>query len=210
MNTIYNSNPFTSSELHIELSQNTVLTSDITITSNNYFVFGQDGITFDGNNKTITIKDTTSQYPGLFKNGDAVMDGKANITIKNVKIVITNVKVSQKSGTLCQYFFGRNSTNNLVENCSVTGNLTGFKSSGFFGENTGYFHGEVTAKNCSFNGDITAQHSSGIFGQLSGSTSGTVTAKNCYMIGNIFANNSIGIFGNNAGATSGIALAENC
>ena len=66
MTTTYNANPFTSSEPYIELSQNTVLDSNITITSNNYFTFVQDDITFDGGGHTITIESSTN---GLFKNG---------------------------------------------------------------------------------------------------------------------------------------------
>ena len=177
MSTTYSGNPFTVSETYIDLSQNTQLTSDITITTNNYFVFGQDGITFDGQGHTITIESTTN---GLFRNGTG-SNAYSNITIKNVRINVSpdSFFLSGNNGWLCQQYFGNNNddntnTNNIIENCSSNGNI----NSGWSGGIVGRYSKDVRVIGCFYSGIISGSNCGGIIGP----NSENPFAENCYVV----------------------------
>jgi hypothetical protein len=133
--TTYSENPFTLNETYIDLSQNTILTSDITITANNYFTFIQDHITFDGQGYTITINEVRN-FTGLFKNGTG-SNAYSNITIKNLNIEINGVTtLAERAGFLGQRYFGKGGSNILIENCHVIGNITTQYCGGIIESNT--------------------------------------------------------------------------
>ena len=86
--TIINTNPFSVLTVRFE--------TDLTITDNKYFEIGSGNITIDGNFKNVTITNV-SNYPGLIRNGTSGINGKHDITIKNI-----NTRISGSS-TLATY-----------------------------------------------------------------------------------------------------------
>jgi surface protein len=202
------------------------LTENITLTdASHYLVIGSDYVTFDGNNKTITINGVGT-YLGLIRNGSSIdpVNGYSNITIKNIKLSTTTDQLIDNGGWIGQDGFGYNATNVTIDNCHTSyptanvGNgsggivgryspasITNCSSAGPVGNYGGggicgkYFSG--TAVNCHSAGDINLS-AGGIIGSLSSGT-----AINCYSTGNIIGLGSGGIMGSAAGDT---ASATNC
>ena len=194
-------------ESFFELTKNTNVLENITLSSDHYFIFDTDDITFDGQGYTVTISNVDN-FPGLFKNNTNPVN---NITIKNVNIESTGTTtLAANAGWLCQQNFAKGASNNNVESCNVEGNLTNQFCGGIFGQSSGSISGSASVTNCTFTGDITNKYSGGIFGYNAGNT-GSADASNCHVIGNLVGDYNGGIFGKQSGGgANGSATATNC
>ncbi len=184
------------------------LTTDMDINSiQSYFIIGSDGITFDGNNKTVTVRNTGSGYPGLIQNSDGLSNGKNNITVRNVYVkTFSSEKLINGSGWICHANFGFGATNNVITNCFSNGNISGL-SGGISGGGTGRKNGNVTITNCYSTG-LIEDKAGGIVGSSSGqgdtdgSNLGSIIITNCYSLGKLNTTKSGAIFGYNSRITA--------
>lgn len=163
------------------------LTDDVTLTGNwtaigtttNPFIG-----TFDGGSKTINFNNITTSNGmfGIIDTGGIVQ----NVTLDNVNIIISGAYVGGVAG----------SNAGTVENCSVTGTITG--ADDFVGGVVGYNNGGTgTVQNCSVTGavTVTGDNIGGVVGENNG---GTVL--NCYTTGAVSGINNVGgVAGRNAG-----------
>ena len=179
----------------------------VSISGSYYFDIQSSDVTVDGNNKTFTI---TSATDGLFRNGTSSQSGFSNVTIQNVSVDGSSTTLNAGGGWVCQSYFGRGATGNLVQNCNSIGDISGSSSGGIFGRDAASSSGNVTGSNCYSTGVISGSSSGGIFGTTAGSGGGNVSATNCYSTGNILGSDSGGIFGYSCGSFSGNASAANC
>jgi hypothetical protein len=176
--------------------------TNLTFSTNGYFLIGSEYITINGNNKVVTIKGITN-YLGLIQNGTVSNNGFTNIIIEDLGIVASNgTALIRESGWIGQGSFGRgiNSGTISISNCYSTGSIT--NSGGIFGSYTGInaSGGTITASNCYSTGYIT-EGSGGIFGDSTGSLASgvTITASYCYSTGNVEFGCG-GIFGHATGS----------
>ena len=178
--------------------------SDFEITSNKSFEIKKPDMIFDGQNYTITI--TGNDFSGLFQNGnyDSVtkkfINGQENITIKNFKIDGSGATLAESGGWLCQQYFSYNATNNKIENCSSSGDISTY-GGGICGSGAGYFNGNLTIEKCYTTGSISTD-AGGICGNQAGDSGGTVTVTNCNSNSKNNFNNTT-INGDYPGTTSG-------
>ena len=164
---------------------------------NKYFVcqtsdiqFGSNTLNVNGNIPIITI-DGIIDYPGLIKNGGfdfnlppGLIDGFSNITIQNIGIITTNGStLSNPGGWLCQGYFGRNGSNNIITNCYSTGPING-GSGGIIGIHAASRGGSLSIDKCFSTGFIDNE-AGGIVGNNAANNGGTITITNCYSFGEI-------------------------
>ena len=203
--TIVNSN--TSSTLKVLFENDLTLDSDMW-----YFICGSDNIQFgsntlntDGTRTTIAI-DGVTDYPGLIQNGTSSSNGFNNISVYNIIVDGTSSTLLNDNGWIGQGYYGKNSINNYIINCSSLGNITE-RSGGIVGSSAAQPSSTLTTlfiKGCSSSGsiDIYGGGIVGAFGAFgsSGYTS-TITCEQCWSTGNI-GQNSGGIFGAYSGNTT--------
>ena len=181
----------------VPLISGDTLVSDITITSDFYFTFVGPGVTFDGSGHTIDISGVMSGFGGLFRNGTTGENGKNDITIKNLGVTSSGTTtLKTTAGWVCQSYFGRDASNNKIENCYSNGQIPE-NGGGICGSHTGDSSGNVIVSNCYSLGDISGNKAGGICGLDAGSNSGTVTVTNCYSDGSV-SHIDRGIFGSTA------------
>jgi hypothetical protein len=90
--TFTNPSPSTTNILTINLITNLTINS-----TTKYFIIGSQYITFEGNNKTVTINNT-SNYLGLIRNGTSLLnDGFSNVVIQNLGVLAVNSTLSSVS-----------------------------------------------------------------------------------------------------------------
>jgi hypothetical protein len=187
------------------------LGEDVTLSnSQNYFIINGSYVTFEGNNKTITISGI-SFYTGLIKNGFYEIvrtfdenynmtqtinstNGFNNLNIQNLGVLAVNSDVAAGQGWIGQASFALNASNNLIINCYSNGPLRQ-SSGGILGEKS---YG--TVKKCYSTGAHIGGYAGGIFG-----SEGHGTAENCFSTAPTFGNRGGGIFGgdcSNASATN--------
>jgi hypothetical protein len=165
----------------------------------NFFIISNNNITIDGNNYEIKIKNF-SKFPGLIQNGTLNSNGFNNITITNIKIISsgTTTSLAKEQGWICSKNFGKMSTNNLIENCSSSGNITE-NSGGICGSYTGINSTNFTINLCISSGNIvdngSGRDAGGILGSNCGSSSTLFLVNNCTFSGNINGYGSGGIVG---------------
>jgi hypothetical protein len=197
-----------STTVTVTFVNNLILNSE----NDQFFIMGNDNITVNGDNHTVTI-DGISNYPGLIQNGTSSSDGKNNITIEYIGVLTSNGStLVEEGGWVCQSFFSTNATNNNVNNCYSTGSIEN-NSGGILGYIAGAgYQSSVTISvlNCYSMGTI-GFGCGGIFGSLAGLTSsGTINISNCYSMGTI-GKAAGGIFGRSAGIlSSGTINISNC
>ncbi len=201
-----------------------VFTTDITLDdSSNYFIcdsshiqFGTTTLNTDGTRPIITIDGVTG-YPGLIKNGEDGSNGYSNIYVYNLEVdaangstLIENDGMNIAGGWIGQSYFGYNSLNNYIINCSSSGNIS-TKAGGILGQYAGRRNDEATALTiigCSSSGTIGGS-AGGIIGSDAAYNGGTVTCLSCWSAGTIGTNGG-GILGESAGANTGILTVTNC
>ena len=184
------------------------LYTPLTISSgtNVYFVAGSEYITFDGNNKNVTINGINGFF-GLVQNGTIRLPGKSHITVKNIGVNVLNLSgLADYSGWVCQTYFAHIASNCAVINCYSSGPISGSGSGGIIGDNAGSEGGTVTVTNCYSSGPISGNYSGGIVGAIAIN----VTVTNCYSSGQISGDYSGGIVGDIAGLGSGTVTVTNC
>jgi hypothetical protein len=185
--------------------------TDLTITTNNnlWFDIGSDNITIDGNFKNVTITDVTG-YSGLIQNGTSGINGKDNITVKNINTHSSGSSaLTNGGGWICRSYFGKGPLTNTIESCSNAGAISGANSGGICGQYAGSGSGTCSLTNCYNTGVVSGDYAGGICGYGAGVGSGNCTLTNCYNTGAVSSTSSGGICGSNAG-TSGNCTLTNC
>ncbi len=185
------------------LGINITLTENINLTDMDWTPIGIDynhryAGTFDGNGKTITglTVTTSDQYAGLF--GYIDTGGKVkDVTLEDVQIATTNSY--GYAGGVAGYSFG-----GKIENCSVSGSVSGSGSSSDVGGVVGYqTGGAITGCNSSatVKGMVRA-------GGVAGATNSGASLTACYATGDVTAertptNNTYagGVVGSNFSST---------
>ncbi len=160
------------------LSLNCTLTDDINLTGKEWTPIGDYDNrytgTFDGGDHTITglTVTTSDQYAGLFGcigSGGTVKD----VTLEGVQITTTrNVGAV---GGVAGYSYGN------IENCSVSGSVSGSGMNGFAGGVVGYQSGGFLT-GCSSSATVNAGN---IAGGVAGSTDRGATLTACYATGDV-------------------------
>ena len=161
------------------LGINITLTSDIDLSGIDWTPIGIDYNhqytgTFDGGGHTITGLAVTGSdnYAGLF--GCIGSGGKVkNVTLKDVKIESDN-DMSDVGG-VAGYSYGN------IENCSVSGSVSGSGMNGFAGGVVGYQSGGFLT-GCSSSATVNAGN---IAGGVAGSTDRDATLTACYATGDV-------------------------
>ena len=155
---------------------NIILTADIDLTGTEWTPIPKFAGTFDGNGKTITgltIKSTTTNV-GLF----ASINEEG--TVKNLTLDDVDITADSNVGAIA----GQNEGD--IENCSVTGSVTGTSNNSFVGGIAGYnssgtitgCHSAATVEGVAFVGGIAGQ---------SDAMSGATSITGCYFTGNVTA-----------------------
>jgi hypothetical protein len=174
--------PFTLNNTNTPNTLTVTFITDLSLNSiDQYFIMGSDNITIYGSDNTVNVNVTS--YPGLVQNGRVDASGNSYISIQNLAVESTYT-VEQEGGWVGQQYFGRNATENYVENCYSSGTI-GLGAGGIFGS---YSEGSIS--NCYSTGNI-GDTAGGIFGQQ---CSSQAEATNCYSTGSI-GNDAGGIFG---------------
>ena len=161
------------------LGINITLTADIDLSGTNWTPIGIDDNhpytgTFDGGGHTITglTVTTSDQYAGLF--GYIGSGGKVkDVTLENVQI--TNDNSSGYAGGVAGYSYGN------IENCSVSGSVSGSGSSSDVGGVVGYqVGGSITG--CSSSATVKGTQRAG---GMAGVTNNGATLTACYATGDV-------------------------
>ena len=182
-----------------KLGINITLTADINLKGIDWTPIGKDDNkaytgTFDGNGKTITglTVTTSDQYAGLF----GYLSGTVkDVTLKDVKIESDN-GVGYAGGVAGWSFGGK------IENCSVSGSVSGSGMNGNAGGVVGsQYKGSITG--CSSSATVNA---GSIAGGVAGATNNGATLTACYATGSVSVENNAtnaayagGVVGNNGG-----------
>lgn len=182
---------------------NITLTDNIDLTGIDWTPIGKDDNkaytgTFDGNGKTITglTVTTSDRYAGLFGcigSGGTVK----NVTLKNVQI--TNDNSSGNAGGVAGWSYG------TLENCSVSGRVSGSGNNGTAGGVVGFqVGGSLTG--CSSSATVKGVTYAG---GIAGSTNSGATLTACYATGDVtLVSNDIGtcyaggVVGNNGSSST--------
>lgn len=196
---------------------NIYLETDLTFTSNNYFIIGSTNITFNGQNKTVNINGVTN-FSGLFQNGTGLLEtsyttGYSNILIKDMSMECSTSTVSTYNGWFAQTYFSNGAINNVLNNLTSNGNMMDERTAGICGSWSGANLGSLTVSNCNSSGLIGNFECGGICGARMGDMSGNVIITDCYSTGNIshpIAIGAGGICGNGIGYRSGNGNIQNC
>jgi hypothetical protein len=189
------------------------LGEDVTLSNElNYFIINGDYVTFEGNNKTITLSGVSS-YLGLINNGNYTANGFNNLTIQNLGVLSNNSSCVNQTGWIGQINFSKNASYNLFTFCYSNGPIS---------SNGGGIVG-ISAKNCiatncystgttdigaggifgfnAFNCSAINCYSTGSIGEIGGGIFGYQSidniSTNCYSTGNISQYGG-GIFGYSA------------
>ena len=173
-----------------------------------YFIIGSEYITIDGNNKNVTINDITC-YSGLVQNGTQSTNGYSNVTVQNINVDSDSSTLADSMGWIGHSYFGKSSSDVIVNNCSSSGCISGQGASGICGLGLSR-NGTSTISNCYSSGCICGPDAGGICGPDAGSNNGIVTVSNCYSSGAISGNNSGGICGSYAGSYGGTTIVSKC
>ena len=180
-----------------------------------YFIFGSDGVTFNGAGFKISINGIQN-YPGLINNGTNSAVGFANTTIQNVNIdILGSTTLVNGGGWIAQSYYSNGKSNNIIIGCSSSGIISGDYSGGIAGANAGY-SGSCTISSCSSSGIISGDYSGGIAGDWFGyNTNIPCSITNCFSIGDISGFNAGGIVGadvgyNNISGSSPTVSITNC
>ena len=158
----------------VECSNNGAITytlnNDISFSSYEAIIL-DDGITFDGNNKTITYNGSTS-WPGLC--AFTKRDYKINVHIKNVNIDLGGNKISSGGGSVLgtsAFSWGDGGDfanyNITIENCKVQNGTLTYYSGGIVGQ--GFCSNpdsEGSIINCSNSCDVSGKYSGGIWHRI--------------------------------------------
>ena len=176
-------------EVQNDASLNCTLADDITLPvvtdggSNWTPIQGYAG-TFDGNGKTITgltinqsAKDNVGLFTSIAESG----------TVKNLTLDDVDITANSNVGAIA----GENK--GTIENCSVSGSVTGLSDNSFVGGIAG-LHSEGTITDCHSSATVEGiRYVGGIAGQ-SGTIVGTITIIACYSTGSVTAtkNNTTG------------------
>ena len=209
--TFTNGTPSAGSILTVQLNTN-ITVSSTQGAANGYFKTGSNYITYDGStsNYTVTISGLTN-YNGFIQNGTSTIDGYHTVTVQNINLVssASTLNTTTFGGWLCQNYFGKNSTTNLitVTNCSNSGTI-GISNGGICGQYFGY-NATATISNC-YNIGTISNNSGGICGPYAGSSGGTITISNCYNTGAFSGTGGGGIVGQQSGLTNGRITISNC
>ena len=223
-----------------------IFKTNLTISNANfYFICGSTFLRFgrtdrndDGSRPIITVSGVTN-YPGFIQNGTSITNGYRYVGIYNIVINSSASTLATSGGWLCQSYYGKATTDNLINNCASDGTIPA-NSGGIVGSNactggaaalqilacgsTGSitsYAGGIVGRDCatSPSDSLTIQYcwssgaittySGGITGNSCGITGGAVSCTNCYSTGAI-TDNSGGILGSNNGYNSGFATIERC
>ena len=237
--TIENINPL-SSTLQVLFETDIVLSNPIwyIICGSESIQFGSTSLNSDGTRPIITI-DGVTNYPGLISNGTSSSSGYSNIYIFNLEVrAINGSNQPSDGGWIGQSYFGKQSSNNFIINCSSSGpiidggggiiggysgsesgaslyitgcsssGISGSYSGGIIGFYAGYLGGQVICESCWSTGFI-GTYAGGIFGFYAGNATGLAEAIKCYSTGFI-GTEAGGIFGSYAGYDNGTAIAQKC
>ena len=181
------------------LGINITLTSDIDLSGIDWTPIGIDYNhqytgTFDGGDHTITglTVTTSDQYAGLFGNLSGTVK---DVTLKDVKIESDN-GVGYAGGVAGWSFGGK------IENCSVSGSVSGSGMNGNAGGVVGsQYKGSITG--CSSSATVNAGSTAG---GVAGATNNDATLTACYATGSVSVENNAtnaayagGVVGNNGG-----------
>ena len=181
------------------LGINITLTSDIDLSGIDWTPIGIDYNhqytgTFDGGDHTITglTVTTSDQYAGLFGNLSGTVK---DVTLKDVKIESDN-GVGYAGGVAGWSFGGK------IENCSVSGSVSGSGMNGNAGGVVGsQYKGSITG--CSSSATVNAGSTAG---GVAGATNNGATLTACYATGSVSVENNAtnaayagGVVGNNGG-----------
>ena len=192
-------------EVQNNASPNCTLAADIDLTGNEWVPIQVQGYTgtFDGGGKTITgltINQPSTNNVGLFASIE--VEG----TVKNLKLDKVNVTANSNVGAIA----GEN--RGTIENCSVSGSVTGSSDNGCVGGIAG-FHRKGSITDCHSSATVEGKaYVSGIAGQndaMLGSASiiacystGSVTATKNNTTGSSYAGGVVGLNSNEAVLTA--------
>ena len=183
-------------------------------TTDHYFICGSENITFNGlkydrDRATISFNGVESCL-GLIQNGNSGTNGYSNITVKNIHVASSGT-LANAVGWVCHSWFGKGSSDVLIDNCSSSGDINGQNAGGICGPSVGYDNGTVEITNCYSTGQISGDFSGGICGNYAGFSNATITISNCYSTGQISGwRQASGICGANAGFSNGTVDISNC
>ena len=184
------------------LGINITLTSDIDLSGIDWTPIGIDYNhqytgTFDGGDHTITglTVTTSDQYAGLFGNLSGTVK---DVTLKDVKIESDN-GVGYAGGVAGWSFGGK------IENCSVSGSVSGSGMNGNAGGVVGsQYKGSITG--CSSSATVNAGSTAG---GVAGATNNGATLTACYATGSVSVENNTtsaayagGVVGNNGSSST--------
>jgi hypothetical protein len=162
---------------------------------------GSTSLNVDGTRPKIII-DGVADYPGLIQNGYDFSDGYDNIFVYNIEVTTINgTTLAEYGGWIGQHYFGKNTVNNVIINCSSDSSIT-TNSGGIVGARAG----PIKVIGCSSSGTIN-ENAGGIIG-INSPSSGIITCESCWSTGASYTDAG-GIFGKSA-ATSGEAIANKC
>ena len=191
--------------LTVYFEKNLTITNDyLNInTSSKYFICGSEYITFDGKFNDVTIIDVNN-HPGLIQNGTGDSVGYSNITVKNININSSGTSsLAEHTGWICQSYFGSQSINNKIENCSNSCDINVVGGGGICGSVLASNSGNCEITNCYNEGVVSGYGAGGICGSSAGSY-GFCTLTNCYNIGDLSDEYTSGICGGSAGGVYNI------
>ena len=167
-------------EVQSNLTLNCTLAADIDLTGTEWTPIPNFAGTFDGNGKTITgltINQSAMDNVGLF----ASIEDEG--MVKNLKLDKVNVTAKSNVGAVV----GQN--RGTIENCSVSGSVTGLSYNSFVGGIAG-LHARGSITDCHSSATVTGKaYVGGIAGQSSAIV-GTTTITACYSTGSITATNN--------------------
>jgi hypothetical protein len=176
-------------------------TSFIINTTSQYFSVGSNNIIIDGQNNTVTV--SIASYSGLIRNGTNTADGKSSITVKNISTSVSGLgTLSTSCGWICQQYFGKNTTNNTVTNCSNSGNISA-SSGGICGANCSI----ASITNCYNSGTVGG---SGNSGGICGTSCSVASITNCYNTGPISGGATNAGSGGICGSSCSTPYINNC
>lgn len=150
---------------NVEFETNLRVTS-----SSQYIEILNEDITVDGKDYGVYL-DSIS-YDGLIKNGSASTRGYSGITVKNIRMYPfqTNVpRLNNRAGYILQSYFGKDSSNNTVQNLknyiNILGTTNASENGGIGGSNVAQGATNFVAEDLENFGKISTLNSGGIFGR---------------------------------------------
>lgn len=192
-------------EVQNNASLNCTLAADIDLTGNEWVPIQVQGYTgtFDGGGKTITgltINQPSTNNVGLFASIE--VEG----TVKNLKLDKVNVTANSNVGAIA----GEN--RGTIENCSVSGSVTGSSDNGCVGGIAGFYrkgsitdcHSSATVEGKAYVGGIAGQNDAmlGSASIIACYSTGSVTATKNNTTGSSYAGGVVGLNSNEAVLTA--------